>query len=259
MKFCQSLAVPALALGLLLSTVAAAEPADSETDYRTAFEHFDQELKAALRADNLDALVLLVKFPLRINHADGSTTSLDTPFTLQARYRETFTAEVRQGILASKGDDFIFRASDVGFAGGVAWAEQFPTEGDDAIFRLKVINLSRSGPDAGADKLRLAFVCETKKHRIVIEDKSSDGSARYRVWNRPKSLLEPPDLEIRNGKRGWEGSGVCAYRFWDFSAGSGVSIRVGELGCGPGDEPAGATGDLAVTKKDGSEQHWYCF
>lgn len=247
--------VAPLGLWLVLATAAAAQP----EDYRRAFEHFDQELKGALRADNLDALALLVQFPLRVNHADGSTTSLENAFTLGTRYREVFTPAVKKEILESKGDDYIFRASDVGYGGGVAWAEQFPTEGEDAIFRLKSINLSGSETDAGAGKLRLAFVCETTKHRIVIEDKSSDGSARYRVWNRPKALLEAPDLEIKNGKLGWEGSGVCAYRFWEFPAGSGVTIRVGELGCGPGDEPQGATGDLVVTKKDGSEQRWYCF
>lgn len=256
-KWLRSLAqLAGLGLWLLPSVLAANEPVD---DYHAAFQRFDKELKAALRVENLPALTLLVHFPLRINHRDGSVTSLNSPLTLVQRFSEVFTPEVRKRILESEGDDFIFRASDVGFAGGVVWAAEFSGEEGDSFFRLHVINLDKGGPAPPADRFTLAFACQTRKHRILIEHRSSDGMAHYRVWNRPKSPVEKPDLEIQNGKAGWEGSGVCGTHYWEFPVGAGTTIRVGELACGSGEEPNGATGLLTVTKADGTEQSWYCF
>lgn len=253
-------AVLLIGLGFLPAGPLVAEPAaEPVDDYHRSFQRFDQELKAVLRAENLPALTLLVHFPLRINHSDGSVTSLDSPLTLIQRFSEVFTPEVRKGILESKGEDFIFRSSDVGFGGGVAWAAEFYGEEGDSFFRLHVINLGKPGPDPNANKLKLAFACQTRKHRILIEHRSNDGLARYRVWNRPKSPLEAPDLEIENGKAGWEGSGVCGVHYWEFPVGAGTTIRASELACGTGEEPNGATGQLTVTKKDGTEQSWYCF
>ena len=247
-----------IGLGFLPAGPLVAEPAEEPVDdYHRSFQRFDQELKAALRAENLPALSLLVHFPLRINHPDGSVTSLDSPLTLVQRFSEVFTPEVRKGIL--EGEDYIYRSSDVGFPEGVAWAAEFYGEEGDSFFRLHVINLGRPGPDPNANKLKLAFACQTRKHRILIEHRSSDGVAHYRVWNRPKSLLEKPDLEIQNGKAGWEGSGVCGTHYWEFPVGAGTTIRVGELACGSGEEPNGAAGLLTVTKADGTEQSWYCF
>lgn len=250
---CAALAV---LLWIAFATVAAAQPED---EYHASFRGFVRELQAVLKADDPQALALLVNFPLRINHGDGGVTSLDTPLTLVQRYAEVFTPAVRKAILDSaKEEDFIFRGSDVGIGLGSAWAEQYAGEEGDTFFRLKVINLTPPGPDPAEGKMRLAFACLTRKHRILIENRASDGAARYRVWNRPKSPLEAPDLELEHGKSGWEGSGVCATQNWEFPAG-GVTIRVAELACGSGEEPAGAIGELTVTKKDGSTQQWYCF
>ncbi len=111
------------------------------------------------------------------------------PSPCRTRYREVFTPAVKKEILDSKGD----RLHSSGLrtsATAAGWRGR-------AISHRKVrmrSSVSRwstwsgSETDAGAGKLRLSFVCETKKHRIVIEDKASDGSARYRVWNRPKAL-----------------------------------------------------------------------
>jgi hypothetical protein len=245
-----------LSLWLILASTAAAQPA---SEAHLAFERFDQELKAAVRAENLAAIALLVHFPLRINHPGGGATSLDDPRALIAHFPEVFTPAVRREILETKIGGHIARSSEFGYGSGAVWAEQYPMEGEDAAFRIKVINLTDpQAEQAAAKELRLSFVCETAKHRITIEDRPADHSARYRVWNRPKSLLEKPDLEIADGVADMEGTGACATRFWKFRTGK-VTIQVGELGCGPGDEPFGAVGDLVVTPDGGAEQSWYCF
>jgi hypothetical protein len=243
--------IAGLAFGLAVASGASAETAP-------AFERFDKELKAAIGAQDVVALSLLVKFPLRINHSDGGVTSLDNPRALQVHFAEVFTPEVRQSILDTKPDDRIVRSSDIGYGGGLAWVEEQTFEGDDTGFRIKSINLVDPKAEAAAAKaLKIGFVCETRKHRIVIEEQGEDPKPRYRVWNRPKALNEKPDLEITEGTATWEGSGVCASQVWKFPAGKST-IEVSGLACGPGDEPDGAIGMLTVTTGE-SVQSYYCF
>jgi hypothetical protein len=102
----------------------------------------------------------------------------------------------------------------------------------------------------------VGFVCQTSKHRILIEERS-DGSARCRVWKRPKSLLEAPDIELDGAAR-IEGTGECRARFWSFQSGK-MKLEVSEPGCGPGDEPEGLVGALDLAQEDGSPQSWFRF
>lgn len=253
MTTCKSVSRRLAGMALLL---VAASGAAAQTP--PAFERFDKELKAAIGAQDVVALSLLVRFPLRVNHPDGGATSLDTPRALQVRFAEVFTPEVRRGILESKADDYIVRSSDIGYSGGVVWVEEQAFESDDSGYRIKSVNLSDAKAEAAAAKaLKIAFVCETKKHRIVIEEQGEDPKPRYRVWNRPKPLGDKPDLEIAEGSTGWEGSGVCATPTWKFPAGKST-IEVSGLACGPGDEPDGAIGLLTVTTGESVQSH-YCF
>ena len=241
---------------LLLPLVAEAQTALVE---EPAFRRFDRELKAALEAGDPAVLALLVKFPLRLNHDDGSVVLLANPRALLSSFPEVFSPALRRKVLETKVDDYIEKSSQIGYQGGVIWVEELPLEGEASSFRITVVNLEDSKPDASAAKsLRVSFVCETIKHRVVIEDRFGDKVAHYRVWNKPKSPLEAPDLEIVDGVADIEGRGACAARYWEFQAGS-ATIRASELGCTAGNESEGATGELVVTKSDGTEQSWYCF
>src|SRR5512141_1446495 len=75
------------------------------TDKRD-FLHFDRELRAALAAQDVAALSLLVNFPLRVNYAEGSTIALDNPAALQQRFAEIFSPRLRKIVGVQKVGDF---------------------------------------------------------------------------------------------------------------------------------------------------------
>lgn len=254
---------PCRLAALALALVAAGTPAltqDAPADddgqgeldrYQAALESFDVELKAALAARDAGALALLVKLPLRLNHPDGSVTSLANPRALQVGLDAAFPPEVREKIQATTGGDLI-RRDMVGYEDGVIWVEDLSGEEEPPRFRVAVVNLP--GPDGDRAARVLAFVCDTGKHRVIVEA-NAEGKARYRSWNAPRSPLGKPDL-VLEGSGGAEGTSGCAHFVWTFRADKRTEITVAELGCGEEEPPAGAHGELVVTIGDDVKSSW---
>ena len=82
---------------------------------------------------------------------------------------------------------------------------------------------------------RLDFVCNAGNHRVVV-DTDSSGNVRYRVWNKPQSVTDKPDVEIMPGSNVLEGRGPCAYPIWTFEKGD-TRFNVEGRGCSPDSSP----------------------
>ena len=100
-----------------------------------------------------------------------------------------------------------------------------------------------------------SFTCKTKKH-IILVDKIADESYRYRAWNLPKKITDKPDVEIKNGKMGYEGTGVCGAHVFQFSSGKVEYVLIDSATCGPSETPENASGSLNV-KINGEEKALY--
>jgi hypothetical protein len=100
-----------------------------------------------------------------------------------------------------------------------------------------------------------SFACKTKKH-IILVNKIAAESYRYRAWNIPKKTSDKPDVEIKNGKMSYEGTGVCGSHVFKFSNGKVEYIVIDSATCGPSGTPKNATGSLDV-KINGEEKASY--
>lgn len=221
-----------------------------------SFATFDRELRDALRRGDVVALALLVRFPLRLNHADGGVTTLENPRALQSEFGSAFPAAVRRAVLDSTSDDLIWRGGDVGYKGGALWVE----EGEQGAgrFRVAAVNLPPAADDCGQGcEPELLFVCNAPHRRVVI-DRRGSGPPRYRAWDRPRSLSAVADLELGAGEERSLGTTPCTHRSWSF-ANTGASYTVSELGCTDGSEPAGAIGTLEVAVGGEARAQWWCF
>jgi len=215
------------------------------------FNRFDGELRSALKRNDAAAIAFLINFPLRVNTGKGTLLIPDSE-SLNGHYAEIFPSQVREQVLATGPDDYICRYDEgLGYKAGVIWVST-----DDHKFTLQSVNT----PDlhAKADKPALAYTCETKTHRISIEDLNNE-KYRYRSWNKPKELNEPPDVEIANGTLHFEGTGICSYGVYSFTKGNVEYIVSQGLGCSDGKEPKGATGDLHVTVSGKDVTQVWCF
>lgn len=220
------------------------------------FEAFDTELREAIAKQDTAALALLVEFPLRLNLPDGTVMSLVNPRALQTQLGLAFPPAVRKAILESRPTDMIHRASGTGYRGGVAWVELVGSD-DSERYRLTTVNLpGQDAPSLAGAAPRLEFVCDAAKHRAIVD--SAGDTPRYRVWNKPRSVTEEPDLEIRAGSRDFEGTTPCTHAIWTFRSGTAV-YTVEELGCAEGDETGRAKGELIVKLAPDRELRWWCF
>jgi hypothetical protein len=104
------------------------------------------------------------------------------------------------------------------------------------------------------------YICQTQTHRIVV-DRVAGGVLRYRSWNKPRSITERPDLEIRKGEGTFEGTDVCAFPVYTFKNGTTVYRVDGDLGCWGHAEgaPEDATGRLEVTVADNKTTNRWCY
>ncbi len=144
-------------------------------------------------------------------------------------------------MLATVAKDYICRYDEgLGYKDGVIWVST-----DGHRFTLGTVNLRDF--QAESKKSALVYTCETKSHRIAIDETGED-NVRYRSWNnKPKPVSGAADVEIVHGKQELEGTGVCSHPVYTFTNGKVVYEVLGGLGCTEGSEPAKATGHLSVT------------
>ena len=227
------------------------------------FLHFDHDLRAALGEQNANALVSLVRFPLRVNYHDGSHVSLDNPAALQKQFAHAFPAELR-GIVQNQSIGALFCKSDGGvmYGNGEVWADLIGKSGAQR-FRITAVNVPESqaaaaaepsAPQAPDNKVRLT--CSSEKFHIVIDSGSGD-AVRYRAWNNPHVAPAKPDMDLP-GTQGGEGTGSCFHRMWTFKNGD-VDYIVSEPGCSEHAPPAHAVGQVEVRINGKMQLTSWCF
>jgi hypothetical protein len=208
-----------------------------------SFLLFDRELRHALSTIDATSMSMLVQFPLRVNGGKGGTISLDSPAALQARFLEVFPAGVRSAVLAQKLTDLICRTDGIGYGSGKVWVNPAPEH-----IGVMVVNLphEREPPEASTPN-RIDFVCEARELRLMI-DTDQSGTLRLRIWNKPRSIVDEPDLEISPGDMTYEGSSPCTYPIWTFHHDES-KYTLAEIGCFPESSPPppGARGSVEIS------------
>lgn len=213
----------------------AVRAADDESDpYPHVRRHgqFVAELQSALERSDPAAVALLTDFPLRVNTPDRTQYLIPDERALQRYFASAFPPELRARIRTIRdvapervgGEDFML-------AHGLLWLTIIEHD-DGPRFRLKTVNVpGREEPHWPT----LAMVCETPKHRIIIDLISAEQS-RYRSWNLPRALTEKPDLELK-GQRTSEGTGACQHPQHVFESGK-TRITAIQGGCRKNEWPA---------------------
>jgi hypothetical protein len=218
-----------------------------------SFDQFDNELRVALTKEDPVALSFLVRFPLRINEAEG-TISLDDAGALKAHFQEIFNSGVRRAILADTGQHEC-KIEGVGYGRGEIWVDA--TDRGYAIWAVNPNALGQPSPERKKD--RIEFTCQTSTYRIVV-DTSTAGVLRYRSWKKPRPVTEPPDLEVANGTSTFEGTDFCAVPTYTFKNGGATYIVDGGMGCdGEPQVPKDATGTVDVQLRGKAIMSAYCY
>ncbi len=221
------------------------------------FLAFDAEFRSALMRQDAAAMAFLVRFPLHVYHPGGYSTSLDEPAALQALFNETFPSVVREVILKQKPESIFCKSAGIMYGSGEVWVE--PTQQGKAI-RYQVTSVSASVVGTESEKFRtrrITFICDAEKHRVIV-DQTSNTTARYRAWDKPRSIADPSDLEIPAGQIELEGTSPCGHTFWNFRKGN-TRYVVSDLGCTDGREPRGAVGNLEIYSNSNLLQRWWCY
>lgn len=218
------------------------------------FDDFDKELRVALERQDPVALAFLVRFPLRVNDAEGSI-SLNDPAALKSHFQEVFTPAVRKEILSQKISDLGCNVEGIGYGRGVIWVNA-----SDQGYAIWSVNRDSVPPYPASrwNSPKIDYVCETKTHRIVV-DSLAGGILRYRSWNRPRPVTEAPDLEVARGNETFEGTDLCAVPIYTFKSGATVYRVAGGLGCTDDSTPKDATGQLEVIVSGQSSVDSWCF
>lgn len=232
---------------------------------RAEFLRFDSALNAALEAQDATALALLVRFPLRVNHADGSRISLDNAAALQSRFAQVFGPAVRAAVTRQKPETLFCKADGgVMYGDGEVWVDRVDT-GRGEQFRVTSVNVPAAAAPAkgqaapaaaaAAAQPKPLLACSTEKFHVVVDGRE-DAAPRYRSWNKPHAPPDTPAVELV-GKSGGEGTGSCFHRIWRFHSGN-VDYVLSEPGCGP-DTPNGAQAELEVLIGGQSRLRSWCF
>lgn len=215
------------------------------------FNRFDKELRSALQRNDPAALAFLIDFPLRVNTNKGALLIPDAQ-SLGGHYAEIFPTQVRDRVIATVPADYFCRYDEgLGYKDGVIWAST-----DGHRFTLQAVN--ELDLHVQSKKSILLYTCETKSHRISIEELANE-EFRYRSWNKPKSLNETPDIDLAHGKQTFSGTGVCSIPTYTFRSGDVTYEVNGGLGCTDGSEPPKATGHLSVSVGDKQVTDDWCF
>jgi hypothetical protein len=220
---------------------------------KRAFVVFDRELRAALTKRDAVAMAFLASFPLHVNESDGTSISLENAATLEARFTEIFPDTTMTAILGDKTAGPSCMHDGIMYASGAVWVTLVGA-GEGQRFRVTTVNLPpRHAPTAG----HIDFVCDASKHRVVV-DSVEGGKPRYRAWNKPRSTLETPDMEIKDGVLDVQGTHPCTHSIWTFRKGR-AEFGVEEPGCSESTPPEGARGALSVSVAGKAKQHWWCY
>lgn len=241
--------------GLAGEILAGRAPAFTDAEKRQ-FLVFDRELRAALSKHDPVAMAFLVQFPLHVNMGDGSAISLNDAATLQKRYGEVFPKQMAAAILAGKPEDVSYISDGIMYANGSLWVD-LVGEDKGQRFRVKIVNVPTDAAKAHPSTPALEFICDAEKHRVVI-DSSAPGKTRYRSWDKPHSLAEPPDMELAGGAPAVEGTSPCTHSIWTFKKGR-AAFEVSEIGCTESTPPKGAVGQLSVSVSGKVKQAWWCY
>jgi len=220
-----------------------------------AFLRLDRELRAALDKGDVAALALLVQFPLNVNGADDSRTSLRDAATLQKQFERVFPRRLRDAIRKQSLDDLICKASDgVGYDHGNLWVGLAGAELKQ--FRIVAVN----SPDAAlapAKKGEIELACSARRFRLVVDATGADDKVRYRAWNEPRSTLDKPDIELV-GTHSSEGTSPCTHAVWHFDN-KGAVYDLSEPGCGAESPPKDAVAEILVTVDGKPPVQAWCF
>lgn len=213
------------------------------------FLAFDRELRSALSKQDAGIMGLLVNFPLRINDQRGSFYLKD-PASLQGRFQEVFSTGVRRAVLAHDPKTVFCNYAGIMYGEGVIWILR-----TDRGYAVATVNIPAAGNLPESTGYRVEFACQTDKDRIIV-DQPKGATLRYRIWRKPRSLLEKPDAEIKDGEKGVQGTGSCAYPVWSFKQRATKAVVEG-LGCSNGDQPENAIGTID-TNDEQTDSGW-CF
>ena len=205
------------------------------------FAAFDRDLRSALADGDLEALSLLVRFPLRVNSGGGTIHVADVA-ALQGRFDSVFPAAMRARVAASGPESVVCGPNgQLGYAHGVLWVDSTPQG-----FLARAVNLQPAGEGNGSERRNLQFRCVSPERRLLI-DGGPDGSSRLRSWDRSSTLSGPADLEIHGGTLTYEGTGPCRARNWSFATeGKEYAVEEGSA-CGAEATSAGTRGGVVVS------------
>lgn len=214
---------------------------------KEGFLQFDRELRDALARQDPVKTALLIDFPLSVNVPGQGSISISDVGTLEARYSEVFPSAVRRVVLEQNLGDLFCNDSGIMYGNGTVWIGV-----TEQAYGVKTINLPRSN----GHRASAVMTCNAEQRRAAV-DLLKNGTLRYRVWDRPHSLLGDPDVEVVGGTTRVEGTGACASRYWTFQRG-GSEFTLSTLGCPPESTPPpeGARGHLTISRGGQTERSW---
>ncbi|MGY4730461.1 hypothetical protein [Burkholderia pyrrocinia] len=126
-----------------------------------------------------------------------------------------------------------------------------------SLLFLAAACMSVAATVAQAQPTRDGFICNTDKHHVVI-DHVADGALRYRVWNKPHSVDQTPDVEVRGGTEETGGTDPCVSTDWSFKRGNIVYWVSDSAACTDGKPPRGAYGMVSVTINKAFASRYWC-
>lgn len=239
------------------------DPLEERVGAEASVALFDRELHAALASADPVLMAMLVSYPLRVNFPDGSTLRLENPAAVAARFAEVFTPQLRAAVELQKGPEWM-GARGFMYASGLLWGDQIrpsiasEVDGDGrdraADYRLTAVNVPAEKTTPKPSGRAIEFTCGAKLQRLLV-DSEGGGNLRLRVWDRPRSVSDKPDLELTGGEADVQGTSSCASGQWTFRN-EATSFVLRQRTCLDG--PDAAIGIVEVTRGDASEQ-WWCF
>jgi hypothetical protein len=195
-----------LAAVLLVSRISFSQQPTPEKN--CPFVSFNSELNAAMKELDAGKTALLVIYPLRVNDPRGTYYIRDAR-SLQGRFKDIFSAAVREVIATQKIDSSSCNPGRFMYGNGDVWIAL-----TDQGYAIETVNVA--GEDENRNAVgRVQVTCKTEGNRIII-DVDVSGTLRFRAWKKGQSLTQKPYTELHDGKQSMEGTGACAYPIWTF-------------------------------------------